>query len=50
MEKRIGVYRLWWRNLSERGHSEYLGAHRIVILQIYLTEILLDVVDWIDLA
>jgi hypothetical protein len=33
MVKRRGVYWVWWGNLSERGHFEYLGIHRRIILK-----------------
>jgi hypothetical protein len=50
MGERRCAYRVWWRNLSERGHLEYLGIHRRILLKIDLTETVLEGVDWIDLS
>ena len=50
MGERRGVYRVWWRNLSERGHLGHTVLYRRIILKIDLTETVLEGVDWIDPA
>jgi len=39
MEERRDAYRVWWRNLSERGHLEYICIHKRIILKYILQKI-----------